>query len=323
MIRAFPVLVASAAVVVAALIALACQCRLAQTQTLPMTLRSRFYIPDTMEVRRASDPPGPARKIRALVYMQFDTNEGYERYTVAINRLYCATHGHTFLLVDPSKYAEHPPWWRKVFLLCDLLQDASLDVDYVMWMDSDAAFIHPSPTLDAMLHPDPRFVVHVGMDLQVGEQQGDRWANAGVFLVRRCDAGLAFARAWAASFRPEMWCRRGSDLKDLTCAHHRHAWSSHLGGDGDHNLKGGWTTASRWSWDNFEQNMMTATMRRPEFVGVSCAYHPVYMSSYHPSEARYVLHMYAKSRRQRERAFRDIWAVASNVRAAMDRYVDE
>lgn len=288
--------------------------------------RSRYYFQSNMTVRRAEDSARGldlGRPIRVLVYMQFDTNKGYEKYTVAINRQYCLEHGHTFVLVDANKYADLPPYWRKVFLLRDLILDESLvDIDYVMWMDSDAAFTSLDRTIDSMLHPDPRYSLHVGMDEGVAKQARyrveNRWANAGVFLVRRDAVGRAFADAWVGSFVPSMWCKRGAHLADLTCRKRLNLWASKLGEAPESDSRSAWSTASRWSWDNYEQNMMTAVMSSSEFARASCVYECPYMSCPDPEHATHVLHMYAKSTTNRVSVFRAMWAIISNARQPMD-----
>lgn len=52
------------------------------------------------------------------------------------NKEYCKTHNINYIFFR-SGWEKYPPWWRKVFLVRELLKN----YEAVMWVDSDAAIV--------------------------------------------------------------------------------------------------------------------------------------------------------------------------------------
>ena len=120
------------------------------------------------------------------------------------NRRVCAGHGVRYVRRTEGPEGV-PPYWWKVFVLLELMERHRDEVDYAMWIDSDAALVHYArmgplevvawrPGFTMWLSPDapPRF-----------------WPPfcAGVFLVRNDGAGRCLMRTWRRLYCPQRWSR--------------------------------------------------------------------------------------------------------------------
>jgi hypothetical protein len=187
------------------------------------------------------------RSPRVLVCMQYDTSAGYEKYTVRLNESYCKMHGYGFVNhAGGGEYDAMPPWWRKTFLVRNLVRAHGDEYEYVMWMDSDAAFVknrHVPVGKIFACHPDKVF--HVGKD----PIPLTFWGNAGVFAVATSAVGREFMEDWCASYNPETWC----DVDAVPEC------------DKPHRPIRRWKTDGSWASDTYEQGQMNKLMRSEKY----------------------------------------------------------
>lgn len=224
-----------------------------------------------------------------IVFTNYDTDGGYEDLAVSLNATYCKRHGYEFVNVRDPKYLELPPWWRKVFAMRDLMRRP---VDYVMWLDSDAAFAPRAfgIPIAAMFENESGPggggpVVHVGRDPLIYGFLAK--LNAGVFAVRNDEAGKAFVEEWCSGFDKSKWCPPGEECP----------------GDGDMYPIGGgsraWKTSEAWAEGNFEQGVLNRMYHsRP---GLFRVYPSHLMSNW--DHAKLVHHMMGDSSEKRMGAF--------------------
>jgi len=238
-------------------------------------------------VRETPPPPGQS----VLCFMHYDTNHGYEKYAFALNRAYCAKHGYRLEFIDG--YETYPPWWRKVFILRDLLRNGAKE-DYVMWMDSDAVFADPGISTTALFAQYPKAVFHVGRDAAdsfVGHLVPH--ANAGVFAVRNNAEGRAFVEKWAVQYDSKRWCAPNASCSIKTSE------NTHYNGNN-------WRTDGAWASKTFEQGAMNSLIK--ESPSSTVAVYPTHVLS--SRNAEFVKHMMSKSNKKRIKEFAEMCANA-------------
>lgn len=217
---------------------------------------------------------------RVLVFMYYDTNEGYEELARTINEDYCKEHGYTFV-VRTSGYDDIPPWWRKVFLLRDLMDDYP-QVDYYMWMDSDAAFVKQRYIPIGTLFDERDGILHIGKD-PVPEHSGVY--NAGVFAIKNNSLGREFVKDWVSRYDSSTWCRSADSGCDLTL------------------VLGEWKTSGGWAGPTFEQGVMNALAASEKYSPHVVGYDLAYFSELDPTKVSFVRHLMGKSTKERQEYF--------------------
>lgn len=117
-------------------------------------------------------------------------------------RAYCEAHGITYLFVG-SGYSQYPPWWRKVFLVQELLPS----FDAVLWLDTDATIV--SHDHFSTLFDDKHFAFSPNPPMLDSESLSMFSAPfcAGVWAVRNTPEGNAIMKHWAACFNRAHWTR--------------------------------------------------------------------------------------------------------------------
>lgn len=224
----------------------------------------------------------PSTSPHVLIFMYYDTNHGYEELTREMNESYCGEHGYTFVALTKG-YEDIPPWWRKVFLLRDLIKQYPW-VHYFMWIDSDAAFVKQRYIPVGHLFEENQGVIHAGTD-PIPEVMGR--LNAGVFAIRNCPLGRQFVKEWISYFRPETWC---STNVNPNC-----------------NFKldlGAWRTTGEWGQETFEQGIMNQLAQKDMYKAHVVAYEPHFFSELDASKVSFVQHMMGKSIEDRLQTFR-------------------
>lgn len=92
-----------------------------------------------------------------------------------------------------------PPYWAKVFEIAILLQKRK-DIDYIIWLDSDAMLVNPS-TLQNLLLENPNVSFF-------GSPDQPDWTspfNAGVFVVKNNEHGKNIMEEWCKGFYQSNW----------------------------------------------------------------------------------------------------------------------
>lgn len=221
-----------------------------------------------------------------FICMNFDTDGGYERYTVELNRTYADMHGYPFRVV--RGYDHLPPWWRKVFIVRDLL-DADEGPEYVMWIDADAAFVANRSI------PVGRLLRRHGTDFLVSSDAPmTDGPNAGVFAARRTAEGRRMMAEWANSYDSTRWCPTAAPSCDLP------------------NRYGPWRTDSRYAGDTFEQGSLASIVKRWKYTLLD----PVLFSMDLDSGQMFVQHLASRDDRMRALYFRTANRVAALERRA-------
>jgi hypothetical protein len=121
------------------------------------------------------------------------------------NKDYCALHSITHILLT-NGYEIYPPWWRKVFLVKELL----LNYDGVLWVDTDAAivghehfktffidkhfFLSPNP---------PMFNINALSTFSAP-------FCAGIWGVKASEEGKILMKVWSECYDPGRWKRSGN-----------------------------------------------------------------------------------------------------------------
>jgi len=98
-------------------------------------------------------------------------------------------------------YEQYPPWWRKVFLVREMLRH----YDSVMWVDTDAAIVG-SFRFDELFE-ERHFVLSPNPPMLDSESLSMLSAPfcAGVWAVRNTPQGVAIMDRWAGLYDPSMW----------------------------------------------------------------------------------------------------------------------
>jgi hypothetical protein len=133
-----------------------------------------------------------------------DRNLGEFAPLVSQNEKYAKLHGihHVFL---KSGWEDYPPWWRKVFLVQELLGN----YEAVLWVDSDAAIVgrdHFNNLFNGkhfMLSPNPPMLNSESLSMFSAP------FCAGVWGVRNTPEGRVLMERWASSYDKSLWKREG------------------------------------------------------------------------------------------------------------------
>lgn len=167
----------------------------------------------------ASLPPVPPRRParRRVHVVQAETRPVItpnEEWVLSATATWARAHGyrHTVWRADAPLAASVPPWWLKVAMAKQFLEEEGDGEEeeerWVLWMDADAMPARPECGLEAVLDAWPHAVFVGGAD-GPPELHPEYYFNAGVWAVRAGPLGRAVMDAWWAHFRPERWRSAG------------------------------------------------------------------------------------------------------------------
>jgi hypothetical protein len=124
---------------------------------------------------------------------------------IAQNQKYAKLHKIVHVLAK-SGWENYPPWWRKVFLVRELLQE----YDAVLWVDSDAAIVGTEHFKS--LFNDKHFMLSPNPPMMNSESLSMFSAPfcAGVWGVRNSPEGRVLMDKWASSYDKSMWKHVGN-----------------------------------------------------------------------------------------------------------------
>lgn len=123
---------------------------------------------------------------------------------VAKNESYAKKHGITHILAK-SGWNEYPPWWRKVFMVRELLPH----YDAVLWIDSDAAIVgndHFQTLFGGkhfVLSPNPPMLQWESLSMFTAP------FCAGVWGVRNTPEGRVLMDKWVSAYDSMLWKKSG------------------------------------------------------------------------------------------------------------------
>ena len=119
------------------------------------------------------------------------------------NKKYCKRHDIHYVRLEKPYGDVLCPYWRKIFVLRDLLDTNRFDS--ILWMDSDAyvfdtdkdvrEFIYDYPNKSMIISPDPPFGLWISKFM------------AGVFLVNNTDMSKKIVSEWCSIYDPTAWAK--------------------------------------------------------------------------------------------------------------------
>jgi len=129
-----------------------------------------------------------------------DRDTGQFKELLKKNKNYALEYNIDYLFL-PSGYEIYPPWWRKVFLVRDLLNS----YENVLWVDSDAAVVghkHFSELFEEkhfILSPNPPMFNHSSLNIFSAP------FCAGVWAVKSSPEGKAIMNRWCDTYDSTKW----------------------------------------------------------------------------------------------------------------------
>lgn len=126
----------------------------------------------------------------------------------AQNARYAQKHDILHVAVN-SGYAQYPPWWRKVFLVNELLPH----YDAVMWVDSDAAIVGDAHFSELfcgkhfVMSPNPPMLESPSLSMFSAP------FCAGVWGVRNTPEGRALMARWVGAYDSSAWVQSGGEWR--------------------------------------------------------------------------------------------------------------
>lgn len=109
---------------------------------------------------------------------------------------YCRIHGYDIFYNNVLLHPEMHTYWAKIPAVRAAML-AHPEVEWIWWVDSDAAFTDMDFKLPLDRYKDHNFVVH-GWPQLIYEKKSWTSLNAGVFLIRNCQWSLDFMDVWAS-----------------------------------------------------------------------------------------------------------------------------
>jgi hypothetical protein len=126
------------------------------------------------------------------------------------NKEYCKTHNINYIFFR-SGWEKYPPWWRKVFLVRELLKN----YEAVMWVDSDAAIVScdhfknlfGSKNKHFVLSPNPPMLELHSLSMFSAP------FCAGIWAVRNTPEGITLMDRWVSGYDEKNWKKNGQEWK--------------------------------------------------------------------------------------------------------------
>lgn len=113
----------------------------------------------------------------AVVTVHTAEFQQFSKYTIPLISMYCKKHNIDFFEYDEAIDKTRHPAWSKPLALLNHIRD----YDWLLWIDSDAAFVNHDKTLDYMIQ-DTDATILMGKD-------SNGW-NSGVFFIRNCQKAI-------------------------------------------------------------------------------------------------------------------------------------
>lgn len=152
--------------------------------------------------------------MRLLVLQVEDRRDPLTDRLMEHNQRVCAAHHGVRYVRRTQGWEDRPPYWRKVFALAELMAAHRHEVEFALWLDSDALFAQYD-TMGPLDVPArwPGFAMWLSPDAP--PRYGAPFC-AGVFLLRNDRLGRRLVRTWRGMYRPDRWSR--DDGGRWTCA---------------------------------------------------------------------------------------------------------
>lgn len=140
----------------------------------------------------------------ALVQYEDRSLKEYEQL-IEKNKLYAHSNSITHIFLKGG-YEQYPPWWRKVFVVKELLNT----YEAVLWVDTDAAIVghsHFKTLFDNkhfFLSPNPPMLNWSALSTFSAP------FCAGIWGVRASEEGKTIMKVWSDCYNPLNWKRQGA-----------------------------------------------------------------------------------------------------------------
>jgi len=139
-----------------------------------------------------------------------DRNIDMFQQLIAKNKEYCKLNNINYIFYNKG-WEQYPPWWRKVFLVRQLLQN----YEAVMWVDTDAAivgsehfkYLFGSNTKHFVLSPNPPMLEMHSLSMFSAP------FCAGIWAVKSTPEGKTLMDRWIGGYDESKWQKNGEEWK--------------------------------------------------------------------------------------------------------------
>ena len=137
-----------------------------------------------------------------MALVQYDDRDKIEYGPLILkNKEYCEKYNITYIFLKKG-YESYPPWWRKVFIIRDLLNHYKS----IIWVDTDACIIGKQH-FDTLFSEDKHFIMSPNPPLFRITLFVHLAASfcAGVWAVKNTSQGKAILDHWCDQYNPNQW----------------------------------------------------------------------------------------------------------------------
>jgi hypothetical protein len=140
-------------------------------------------------------------KMKILVLQIEDRNDNFLNKLMKSNRIICNNNDIEYVFLKKSNQLV-PPYWAKIYEIKRLLYEHS-DVDYIIWIDSDAFFINF--TKDRLINFLNKYNTYSFIGTNNMPPWQDEKFNAGVFIVKNNNIGKNIINKWITYYHKDVW----------------------------------------------------------------------------------------------------------------------
>jgi hypothetical protein len=174
------------------------------------------------------------------------------------NNHYAHKWGHEYIFKKDG-YEGISPYWRKVFLVKDIL--GSDKYGGIVWLDTDATIYKMDTDLNSLLEEGKHFYK------STDNTPGNKGFCAGVWFVLNTPIGKEIISKWAEKYNGDKWRKNNT------------------------NLKRPWKTNGEWAGQNYEQGSFIDNIL-PVYGQSMKNYSDKFLQGLEPSEDTFILHFY-------------------------------
>jgi len=171
------------------------------------------------------------------------------------NAHYAKKWAHDYIFTKDG-YADIAPYWRKVFVVKDILAKGTYKG--VLWLDTDATIYNMDTDLNSLVEEGKHF--YKSADITPGNKR----FCAGVWFVLNTPVGKEIMSKWAEGYKGDKWKK---------------------------NVTGKWQTNGEWAGQNYEQGSFMKTIL-PNYADSLKHYDENFLQALEPSPKAFILHFY-------------------------------
>ena len=181
------------------------------------------------------------------------------------NNHYAKKWNHDYIFKKDG-YEDMPPYWRKVFLVKDILESGKYRG--ALWLDTDAMVYNMETDLNTLVEEGKHFYKSRDATPQNGG------FCAGVWFVLNTPTGKEILSKWAEKYNPSVWVK-----------------NKNRPGVPSKNQENPWRTNGIWAGSNYEQGSFIQHII-PTYNNVLKEYPDNYLQSTDPHKDAFILHFY-------------------------------